>query len=339
MVSIQLNTIQTFTNYLQSAHVKLYQKSNLVKAVSGNSMSLNNIKTNHNMMSSAFMLLAMASYAIGDAIVKLISSEMPLGQILFTRGLFAVILLFIITHKKQQLRPFSTILKKPFALRIFGEIFASYFFLTALFQMPIANAAAIMQALPLTITLATAYFFKETIGWRRMVAILIGLLGVILIIQPGLDGFNIFSLYCLLAVIGCTIRDVATRGLSKDTPTIFVTLVTVIVITLFGGLLGFTEKWTPPTLYSTSILFVASIVLSIGFIAIISSMRIGEVAVVTPFRYSILIFAILIGAFLFNEIPNILTIMGSIIVVGSGIYTIYREHMANKKLEKFSLAS
>ncbi len=286
------------------------------------------------MLGSAYMLLAMASFAIGDAIMKFISNEMPLGQILFTRGLFAITILFIVAYKMEHLRPFPTIFKAPFMLRIIGEVFATYFFFSALLQIPIANAAAIMQALPLTITLAAAYFLGESIGWRRVAAILIGFIGVILIIQPGLEEFNIFSLYCLLAVASCTLRDVATRKLDKKTPTVFVTLVTVVVVAIGGWLLGFTEDWVPSTLYTTSILGVASIFLITGFIGIVSSMRVGEVAIVTPFRYSVLIFAILIGAFFFDEVPNTLTIVGSFIVVGSGIYTIYRERILAKNVTK-----
>ena len=293
---------------------------------------INNVSDN--MLGSGYMLLAMASFAIGDSILKFISTEMPLGQILFTRGLFAITILFVIAIKTDALRPLSTMLKTPFLLRVLGEVCATYFFFTALFQIPIANAAAIMQALPLTVTLAAAYFLGEAIGWRRISAILVGFIGVILIIQPGLDGFNVFSLYCLMAVFACTLRDVATRRLDKDTPTIFVTLVTVIVVALGGGILGFSEEWVPSTLYTTSVLGVASIFLITGFIGIVSSMRVGEVAFVTPFRYSVLIFAILIGLIFFNEIPNTLTITGSLIVVASGIYTIYRERSVAQKTTK-----
>lgn len=298
-------------------------------------LKINNVSDN--MLGSAYMLLAMASFAIGDSILKFISTEMPLGQILFTRGLFAIAILYLIARKLGALRPFSAVLKTPFLLRVLGEVCATYFFFTALFQIPLANAAAIMQALPLTVTLAAAYFLGEEIGWRRISAILVGFIGVILIIQPGLEGFNIFSLYCLMAVLACTLRDVATRRLNHDTPTIFVTLVTVIVVATGGGLLGLTEDWVPTTLYRTSILGIASLFLITGFIGIISSMRVGEVAIVTPFRYSVLIFAILIGLIFFNEVPNYLTIIGSIIVVGSGIYTLYRERRVRRKLAKSAI--
>jgi S-adenosylmethionine uptake transporter len=283
-----------------------------------------------NMLGSAYMLLAMASFAIGDSFMKFISSELPLGQLLFIRGLFATSILFLIAYHLGHLRPLNSILKAPFLLRVLGEVFATYFFFTALFNIPFANAAAIMQALPLSVTLASAYFLGEVIGWRRMAAILVGFIGVILIIQPGLEGFNVYSLSCLAAVLACTLRDVSTRRLDKDTPTIFVTLVTVIVVSICGGLLGFTEDWVSISLHTTGVIGVASLFLITGFIGIVSSMRVGEVAVVTPFRYSILIFAILIGAAFFDEIPNSLTLIGSVIVVGSGIYTIYRERKVTK---------
>lgn len=291
-------------------------------------------KASDNMLGRAYMLLAMASFAIGDSIMKFISSEMPLGQILFTRGLFAVTILYIVARKMGALRPVSSILKTPFLMRVAAEVIATYFFFTALFQIPIANAAAIMQALPLTVTLAAAFFLGEPIGWRRMIAIMVGLVGVLLIIQPGLEGFNIYSLYCLMAVLACTVRDVATRRLDKDTPTVLVTLITVLVVAIGGGLLGLTEEWVPSTLYTSSVLAIASLFLISGFIGIVSSMRVGEVAVVTPFRYSVLIFAILIGFFFFDEIPNGLTIIGSMIVVASGIYTIYREQRLARKNAK-----
>lgn len=297
-------------------------------------MNIKGHEISDNMLGSAYMLLAMGSFAIGDSIMKSISSEMPLGQILFTRGLFAITVLYVIARKFGHMRPISAVLKAPFMLRVLGEVVATYFFFTALFNIPFANAAAIMQALPLTVSLGAAYFLGEVIGWRRMIAILIGFVGVIIIIQPGLEGFNIFSLYCLVAVFAATLRDLATRRLDKDTPTVFVTLVTVIIVAIGGGLMITIETWVPPTIHTTSILAITSIFLITGFIGIVSSMRVGEVGVVTPFRYSVLIFAIIIGFIFFNEIPDTFTIIGSIIVVSTGIYTIYRERRMAKKLAR-----
>jgi len=199
--------------------------------------------------------------------------------------------------------------------------------------MPFANASAIMQALPLTVTLGAAFFFGEAIGWRRIIAILIGLVGVMFIIQPGLEGFNSYALYCLVAVFGASLRDLATRKLDANVSSMFVSLITVIAVMLFAGILSFWQSWQPVTFNDLTWLAGASLFLMTGFFGIVSSMRVGEVAVVTPFRYSVLLFAVIIGIYVFDEIPDTLTILGSVIIVASGIYTIYRESIRKKPNE------
>ncbi len=280
-----------------------------------------------NMRGSLFMLLAMASFAIGDGLMKFVSDSLLLGQILVIRGCFAVCLLSVVVVASGQLARLSSILNMPFLARILGEIIATFSFLTALFNMPIANASAIMQALPLTITAGAAIFFGEMIGWRRMLAISVGLLGVMMIIQPGLSGFNQYSLICLIAVFGTTLRDLATRRLPRAIPSSFVSLVTIVVVTLCGLVLSLFQGWRPASPATIGFLALASVFLVTGFFGIVAAMRVGEVAVVTPFRYFVLLFSIIIGILVFDEIPDALTTLGSAVVVGTGIYTIYRERM------------
>ncbi len=224
-----------------------------------------------------------------------------------------------------QMRPLKRVLNQAFLLRLTGEVFATGFFLTALFNMPLANASAILQALPLAVSLGAAFFFGEAIGWRRIAAILVGFVGVLLIVQPGLEGFNSYSIYCLVAIFATTLRDLATRKLDADLPALFVSLVTVVIIIVFGLGLSLLQPWQTASGGDIAALGFASIFLMSGFFYIISAMRVGEVGVVTPFRYSVLLFSVIIGIIFFDEIPDSLTITGSIIVVCSGIYTIYRE--------------
>jgi len=291
---------------------------------------MRSITANENIKGSAYMLLAMASFACGDAVLKFSSSNLPLSQLLIIRGGFAASILAVICVMTKQLSPLSSILEKPFLWRLAGEIIATFSFLTALFNMPFANASAIMQALPLTITLGAAFFFGEGIGWRRILAILIGLIGVLFIIQPGLEGFNIYALYCLVAVFGASLRDLATRKLNSDVSSLFVSLVTVITVMIAACVLSIWQTWQPVTAKDVTWLAAASLFLITGFFGIVSSMRVGEVAVVTPFRYSVLLFAVIIGIYLFDELPANLTILGSVIIVASGIYTIYRESILRK---------
>ncbi len=290
-----------------------------------------------NLKGSLFMLLAMASFAIGDTIMKTVSDSLPLSQILVIRGCFATVGFLLIAKIMGALRSPRTIVKPAFILRLVGEVIASYFFLTALFNMPIANASAILQALPLTVSLGAAYFFGEAIGWRRILAISIGFVGVLLIIQPGYDGFTIYSIYCVIAVFGTTLRDLATKRVDKDIPSVFVSLVTVIVIVFLGLVMSLFQPWAPANANQVLTLGAASVFLMSGFIGIVSAMRVGEVAVVSPFRYSVLIFAVILGFLVFDEIPDLLTILGSCIVVASGLYTLYRENIVSRKARKRSV--
>jgi len=278
-----------------------------------------------NIQGSAYMLLAMASFACGDAFVRLSASNLPLSQILIIRGLFAITILAIMCTAMKQFSPLSTLKSRPFQLRMVGEIIATFSFFTALFNMPFANASAIMQALPLTVSMGAAFFFGEAIGWRRMLAILVGLMGVLLIIKPGLEGFNSYALYCLVAVLGVTLRDLATRKLESDISSLFVSLITIIAVMIAAGILSFWQEWQSISLNDISLLAAASLFLITGFFGITASMRVGEVAVVTPFRYSVLLFAVVIGFYVFHEIPDGLTVLGSVIIIISGIYTLYRE--------------
>ncbi len=290
------------------------------------------ITASDNLRGSAYMLLAMASFAVGDSILKAVSGELPLSQILVIRGIFGVVILYFACLFTGQLRPIASVLNLPIMLRLVGEVVATGLFLTALFNMPIANASAIMQALPLTVSLGAAFFLGEVIGWRRIMAIMVGFVGVILIVQPGLEGFTIYSVFCLGAVCGTTLRDLATRRLPVSLPSLFVSLVSVAVVVLFGLALSFFQTWQPVSVTHVASLATASVFLVTAFVSIVSAMRIGEVGVVTPYRYSVLLFAIIIGIFFFDEIPNTLTIAGSVIVVASGLYTLYRE--TRKQTEK-----
>lgn len=277
------------------------------------------------------MVGAMASFAFGDAIVKAVSVVLPLSQILVIRGAFASIILFAAVILFKQTAAFRFLLNGPLILRLLGEIIATAFFLTALFNMPLANASAIMQALPLTVSLGAAYFFGEAIGWRRILAISVGFSGVLLIIKPGLEGFNAYALLCLVAIFGTTMRDLATRKLDERLPSLFVSFVTVVVITCFGGVMSFFQEWAPVDAKQIGLLALASLFLISGFFTIISAMRFGEVGIVTPFRYSVLIFSVILGFLIFNEVPDYLTILGSVIVVASGVYTLYRERIRHRR--------
>src|SRR6195952_1033582 len=168
-----------------------------------------------NLRGSLFMAVAMAGFTMNDSITKLMSSEMKFGQVMLVRGLFAMVLIAALAIHRGALRPLRTLFVKPVALRIFGEVGGTVSFLAAITHLPLANTSAIMQSLPLAITLGAAVGFGEPVGWRRWSAIVAGFIGVLIIVRPGVAGFTRFPLLawcrCCFAARAISRRDVSRR--------------------------------------------------------------------------------------------------------------------------------
>ncbi|EFO30412.1 RhaT family protein [Roseibium sp. TrichSKD4] len=273
----------------------------------------------------AAMLVAMAGFIFNDAMVKLVSESLPLGQIMMVRGGISVVLLTCLCYVTGVFKNLPVLKHKAVGCRMFGEMSATVLYLPALFQLPIANATAILQALPLVVTAAAAMFFRDPVGWRRWTAILVGFLGVLLIVRPGLSGFSAWSFVALGGVFFMAVRDLATRQLPKETPTLGVALLTMIGVSLLGGAMVLVQGWEPMSLKQLAYLFVASVFIIIGYIFIIAAMRTGEIVVVAPFRYSIVLWAILLGYLFWDEVPDLMTLLGTGVVVLTGVYTFLRE--------------
>ncbi|MGR3289964.1 MAG: DMT family transporter [Paracoccaceae bacterium] len=280
----------------------------------------------NNMRGSLLMLASMAAFVFNDVCMKALSDEIPLFQAVFIRGIGSSIVLYLLV---KNLGGFDFRYSRQdwwlIVLRTVAEIAAAYFFLTALFNMPIANATAILQALPLSVTLAGAVFLGEAVGWRRMIAILIGFVGVMLIVQPGTNGFNTYSIYALLAVVSVTVRDLAVRKLSMDVPSLNVALIGALAVTVFAGLASFSEQWVSPSLLAWAQLAGASVFIIGGYVFSIMTMRVGDISAITPFRYTSLIWALLLGFIIFGEWPNSVALLGATIVVATGVFTLMRE--------------
>jgi len=211
------------------------------------------------------------------------------------------------------------------ALRCLAEAGAAYFFLTALVNMDIANVTAILQALPLAVTLGSAVVFGEQVGWRRMTAILVGFFGVLLIVRPGLEGFTVYSLFGLATVVCAMVRDLVTRRLSTSIPSLTVTFFTSLAVTTLGAVLGLGTDWVPLGPREGAIIGGASVLIIAAYLTIVMAMRAGDIAFVAPFRYTGLVAAIIAGVLFFGDWPDLLTWVGSLIVVGSGLFAFWRE--------------
>lgn len=285
-----------------------------------------------NARGAILMMASMIAFTLNDTCFKALSDELPLFQALLIRGVVTMVLLFGIAWGMGALR-----LRLPkadwgfIAIRTVAEIGAAYFFLTALFNMEIANVTAILQALPLTVTLAGAVFLGEAVGWRRLLAILVGFVGVMLIVRPGPDGFNSYAVYALIAVAFVTMRDLASRRLSKNVPSLVVALAAAAGVTLFAAIGTFSEQWVPVSELAALQLMGASFFIIGGYLFSVMVMRVGDIGFVAPFRYTGLLWALIMGFFVFGDWPDPITLLGGAIVVATGIFTFYRERKLAKR--------
>lgn len=251
---------------------------------------------------------------------------MPLFQALFLRGLGVLVLMILLAHWQGVFQ-----LRLPrrdwglIALRTIGEIGGAFFFLTALFKLPIANVTAVLQALPLVITLAGALFLRESVGWKRLLAIFIGFCGVLIIIRPGAADFDVYMLFPLVTVLFITLRDLASRKLSNKTPSMMAAIATTLGITVFAGIGSLSVDWTPLEAPHVLLLSGATIFVLGGYVFSVMVMRIGDISFSSSFRYTSVLWALMLGLILFGEWPDMLTLLGSFIVVATGIFTFYRE--------------
>lgn len=273
-----------------------------------------------------FMCLAMVGFACNDALVKSVTGAMNTGQIMFVRGLLTTLMVVALAYRFHAFRPIRTILRPAILLRIAMEALASLTYISALGQIPLANAAAIMQALPLAVTLGAALFLGEPVGWRRWSAIFVGFIGVLVVLRPGPGGFTPAALTVVACVFWTATRDLCTRRIGTEVPSLFITVTTSFVTTLLGAALIVPfGGWQPMSTTAFTHIAGASVLLMLGYQTIVLAMREGDISVIAPFRYTSLIWSITLGIFFFAERPDRWMLVGVAIIVASGLYTFYRE--------------
>ncbi|WP_189799566.1 DMT family transporter [Tateyamaria sp. syn59] len=283
-----------------------------------------------NTIGALLMMASMASFTLNDTLIKMTDGAVPLMQLLVIRGVISSVLIVVMArwlgaiHFRIARRDWGLT-----AVRSGAEVGAAYFFITALLNMPLANVTAILQVLPLTVAVGAALFLREPLGWRRMSAILIGFMGMLLIVRPGAEGFSVWSVYALIAVACVTVRDLATRRLSEEVPSMTVTLVAALTVTLFAGVSGAGSEWVPIDLRLAVLIGGASVFIIGGYFFSVQVMRVGEISFIAPFRYTGLIWALVLGWLVFGDWPSSLTLLGAAIVVATGLFTLYRERQVS----------
>ena len=279
------------------------------------------------------MAIAMAAFSVNDAVAKYLTTQMNFGQVMLLRGLFACILIGALATHRGALRPLRTLFVPALTLRVCGEIGGSGLFLAAISYLPLGNVTAIVQSLPLAMTLGAVLLLGEPVGWRRWMAIAAGFIGVLIIVRPGAEGFDQYSLLALVSVMFYSMRELVTKRIPAEIPTLFVTFLTTVAVTAAGAVLVFPlGGWREPSLASTALLALAAVTTLIGYQCAVMALRAGEISAVAPFRYTQMLYAMLLGFLVFGEVPDHAMVIGATIIVVSGIYAFHRERIRNRLL-------
>lgn len=285
-----------------------------------------------NLRGAGLMTLSMIGFTCNDAIIKFVTQDMPLYQAITLRGLFVMLALVALASRTGGLRlRIPQAARRPMTLRLIGEIGSTLLFLNALQRMAIADLTAVMQSLPLVVMLGAALFFGESLGWRRVLAVGVGMLGVLIILRPGGGTFGIWSLVALGAMLMVALRDLSTRQFGRDVASSTIAFYAAVLVTLTGMLFSLGQGWVLPTGAQIGLLLLSAAFLTVGYVSAVAAMRVGEIAAVSPFRYTSLLAAIVLGLVIFGDWPDLWTWVGSALVVGAGIYTIWREAQLGRR--------
>ena len=281
----------------------------------------------------AFLIsLAAAWYVMSDIFMKFLSSEISMFQITFLRGLLVTFFLFSYCYMSKA----SFFVKEwrdriVITIRSILEVIMTYTFLAALFNMNVANANAILQLIPLMVLLGSFIFLRQSPKTYEWIAVLVGCFGAVIIIRPGASDFNFFTIHALVAVFCLSARDLLTVRLNKNIPSNVVAFYSALMLTVVSFLLSEDTDLFGKVDNSLFIVYTA-IFVSVGYIASVSAMRYGEVTFVSPFRYTALLWASVMGFIFFGEIPKFSTLFGGSLIILAGIFIFYKSKDNKKTL-------
>jgi len=288
-------------------------------------------KIMENLRGILFMILAMAGFAFEDLFIKMLSAHFPISEVIIILGFTGSIVFLIIALLQRAPIFHKELLNKHVIIRTICELLGAVFFVTAIALTPLSSATAILQITPLLVTIGAVIFFREKVGWRRWTAVFIGFMGVLLIVRPGFEGFMPASIFALLGALFLAARDLATRAMKVDLPSVTIALYAFIAFGISGILIiPFNSPMIIPTSNQMIYFIGASTFGVIAYYSLVISSRIGEMSVISPFRYSRIVFAMLLAIIILGERPDSLTLIGATIVVASGFYTFIRETVLNK---------
>ncbi len=278
------------------------------------------------------LLTATAAFSANDAITKFVAREYPVGQVLFVRGVMTTVMVGALLIAWGYTRALRRGANGLVCARAVLEALAALLFTSAVIHMPLASLSTILLVSPLIITALSVIFYKEIVGWRRWTAIAVGFIGTLFVVKPTPSAFDAWALVGLVCAFISASRDTLTRRLDPGIPTIVISFMSAVSVTIAGALLGLTEQW--PAMPSTplSLLAIAAIFLATGNFFVVMAFRGVTVSLIAPFRYSALLWAGLAGYVGFSEIPDRWSLAGALLIVGSGVYALHREAVRGQEV-------
>ncbi|NKB61780.1 MAG: EamA family transporter [Gammaproteobacteria bacterium] len=272
------------------------------------------------------MMASMAAFAMEDAFIKRVSEFMPTGQILMIFGLGGASVFLVIALIKGDHLFNSAVLSSTMIVRAICELIGRLFYVLAITLAPLSSATAILQATPIVVVAGAAILFGEKVGIRRWFAIFCGLFGVLIVLQPGTDGFTFFSFLAVLGMLGFAGRDLATRACSMSIRTSVLGFYGFATVVVAGMGYSFWDESRMVSINDNNLVMLAGAVAAgvVAYMSLMMAMRTGEVSAVTPFRYSRLLFGLTIGVFIFEETVNANMLIGCSLVVISGVYVLHQ---------------
>ena len=283
-----------------------------------------------NQLGFLYMLLSVCAFSVMDLIVKW-SDNYPLGQVIFFRGFFGLVLYYFVIPK-ERLKDFY-VTKRPMLhfSRCFFGLMALLSIFTALRNLPLATVVSISFAAPIFTTIFSIFFLSEKVGYFRWLAVLVGFVGIIIISEPGLSSLNVYYVFPVIFVLGMSYVAISIRQLSSTEPVWLISLYFSAAITL-AGLFTIPYGWLMPNLIDLILLSLIGIFGGVANLWLSQSYKFSEVSLVTPLKYLALVFAIIFGYLIWDEIPTIKTLVGATLVIVSSIIIFRREILLKKQI-------
>lgn len=273
----------------------------------------------------------MAAYTVNDAMVKSIATRYPIGEVIFIRGLMTAVLIGAVMLAMGHAGELRRSLSKRLLSRSAFDGISTACFITALVHMKLADLAAMLQVSPLILAALSVLLLRETVGWRRWAAILVGFAGALFVVKPTPSAFDVWALVALAAAISSALREMLTRGIDRAVPTVVIAFLGSIGILIAGALFAAMGEWRPMAADDLMVLAGAAVFVGIATFAVAQAFRGVDLSVVAPFRYSYLITSAFAGYIVFHELPDGWSVIGAVLIAGSGLYALHREAKSRRE--------